>query len=548
MSSPPSSRSTTPTKDVEKEASWSGPEHESTTVGVGGVGKTQRKLTARHIVWIGFGSGIGTGLFIGSGTALANAGPLGVLLAYIITGFILWCVMQCICELAALFPVAGTFSHLVTRCISPAVGMATGVNYWWCYSISVAAELSACAVIVSFWTDITPALTITVAYVLIVGLNFLSVRFYAESEFITSSIKVLLFVGLIILGIIIDLGGGPNGQRLGFHWWKVNGPFQQFPGVSNLALGRFLAFFSAFINSAFTYIGIECVAIAAGESRNPSRDIGRAAKRVVWRILFFYIIGILLIGMLVSANNPDLVTGDSNGNSSPFVIAIRQAGIPALPSIVNACILTSAWSAGNSYLYTASRTLTGLAIDGQAPRIFAQVNRWGVPYASVSASALVGAFAYLSLGSGGAQQAFTWMLNLSTIAGLIAWATLSLAFLRFRSACKVQNVDRDTFPFKGPWQPFTGWFAVISCWIIIIFSGWSVFLKGNWDTASFVASYIGLPIFFVPMALWRLIKGRQAGIVPLNRMDLFSGRMNPEDEVSSPVPTTWYGKLWAWLV
>ncbi|KAM0788358.1 hypothetical protein ACM66B_001498 [Microbotryomycetes sp. NB124-2] len=543
-----SSRSSTPVKDIEKEATWNGPEHESTTVGVGGVGRTHRKLTARHITWIGFGSGIGTGLFIGSGTALANAGPLGVLLAYIITGFILWCVMQCICELAALFPVAGTFPHYVSRAISPAVGMATGWNYWWCYSISVAAELSACAVIVSFWSDISPAVTISVAYALYVLCNFVTVRAYAESEFYSSIIKVLLFVGLIIVGVVIDLGGGPNGQRIGFHWWKVDGAFQQFPGVENLALGRFLAFFSAFINSAFTYIGIECVAIAAGESRNPSRDIGRAAKRVVWRILFFYIIGILLVGMLVSANNPDLVTGDSNGNSSPFVIAIRQAGIPVLPSIVNACILTSAWSAGNSYLYTASRTLTGMAIDGQAPLIFAQVNRWGVPYFSVLASALVGAFAYLSLGSGGAQQTFTWMLNLSTIAGLIAWATLALAFLRFRSACIVQNVDRDTFPFKGPFQPYTGWFAFISCWVIIIFSGWSVFLKGNWDTASFIASYIGLPIFFVPMIAWRVIKGKSAGIVPLNRMDLFSGRMNPEDEVASLPPTTWYGKVWAWLV
>ncbi|KAK4058381.1 hypothetical protein OIO90_000539 [Microbotryomycetes sp. JL221] len=536
-SSEKTSRSSTPVKDVEK-ATWTQPEHEQ-TVGVGGVGKTQRRLNSRHITWIGIGSGIGTGLFIGSGTALANAGPLGVLLAYIITGFILWCVMQCICELAALFPVAGTFSHYVTRTISPSVGMATGWNYWWCYSISVAAELSACAIIVSFWSEsVSPAITISVAYVLYVALNFLPVTWYAESEFIFSTIKVLLFVGLIILGIIIDLGGGPSGQRLGFHWWKQDGAFQQFPGIENLALGRFLAFFSAFINAAFTYIGIECTAIAAGESKNPSRDIPRAARRVVFRILFFYITGILLVGMLVSANNEDLVSADSNGNGSPFVIAIRQAGIPVLPSIVNACILTSAWSAGNAYLYTASRTLMGLSIDGQAPKVFSRVNKQGVPVYAVLATSLVGAFAYLSLGSGGAQEAFTWMLNLSTIAGLIAWATLSWAFLRFRDACKVQRVDRNEFPFKSPLQPFIGWFAVISCWIIIIFSGWSVFLAGSWDTGSFVASYIGLPIFFVPMAVWRLVHGKSAGMVSLTQMDLFSGRINPEDEVVEPAPHT----------
>lgn len=137
------------------------------------------------------------------------------------------------------------------------------------------------------------------------------------------------------------------------------------------------------INAAYTFIGIECVAIAAAESTNPSRHVPKAIRRVVWRILFFYIFGVLIVGMIVSANNPLLTSDTGDANSSPFVIAIRDAGIPVLPSFINACILTSAWSAGNAYLWTASRTLVGMSIDRQAPQIFSRVNRWGVPYYSV---------------------------------------------------------------------------------------------------------------------------------------------------------------------
>ncbi|ORY79289.1 putative amino acid permease [Leucosporidium creatinivorum] len=504
-------------------------------VGVGGVGRTHRKLKNRHIAMIGFGSGIGTGLFVGTGSALANAGPLGLLLAYSITGGILWCVMQCIGEMATLIPTAGTFPHFATRFISPSVGFSLALSYFYCYAISVASELSAAAVLVSFWApDLSPAVTISVGLVALIALNFVGVNWYGESEVIFSSIKILLFVGLIILGIVLDLGGGPDHKRLGFHYWKVDGPFQEF-----------LAFWSAFINAGYTYIGIECVAIAAGEASQPSKQIPRAVKRVVWRILICYIGAVLVIGVLVSANDPDLVTGTGNANSSPFVIAIRRAGIPALPSIINAAVLTSAWSAGNSYLYVASRTLLAMSLDKQAPEIFSRVNKHGVPIYAVGFSSLFGFLAYLSLGSGGAGLAFTWLLNLSTIAGLIAWGTLCFAFIRFHRACKVQGVDRNTLPFKSNFQPYTAWFGFISTVVIIIFSGWSVFLDGQWDTSSFFASYIGIPIFVVPIIAWAIIKK-----TPFHRasaMDLWSGRLSPEDEVPEPKPTTRIGKFFDYL-
>ncbi|CAD0031563.1 unnamed protein product [Aureobasidium pullulans] len=413
--------------------------------GVGGVGHTHRRLKARHVTFIGFGGGIGTGLFIGTGSALASAGPLGLLLAYSVV-------------------------------------------------------VSAAAVVVSYWTDITPAVVITVGLVAILAINLMNVRFFGEAEVITASIKILCFLGLVIVSIVITSGGAPNGESIGFRYWKHPGTFTDYNGIKGNT-GHFLAFFSAFINASFSYIGVETVIVAAAETMNPHKAIPKAVHRVTYRILFFYVLGTLLIGMIVPSNDPNLVSGTGNANSSPWVIAIKNSGISVLPSIVNACILISAWSAGNSYCYIGSRMLVALAADHQMPQFFAKVNRQGVPYYAVLASFAFGPLAYLSLGSGGASQAFTWLLNLSTVAGF---------------------------------------------GIITIFSGFSVFLKGNWDTGSFFASYIGIAIYIIPYVVWKIVK--RTKIARASEIDLYSGRFDPAGAVKEKEPVTKWEKFLDWLL
>ncbi|GAA5941053.1 hypothetical protein JCM21900_001741 [Sporobolomyces salmonicolor] len=512
--------------------------------GVGGVGKTQRRLKARHITFIGIGGGIGTGLFIGTGSALAKAGPLGLLLAFIIVGMILWCVMESIGELATLLPVAGSFPHYLTRTVDPAVGFTLALSYGYCYTIAIASEVSAAAVVVSYWTDISPALVISLGLAAIFAVNMMSVRAYGEIEVVTASLKVLCFLGLIIVALVITLGGAPDHDRRGFRYWHHPGAFTQYDDISGTT-GRFLAFLAAFVNAAFSFIGVETVVVAAGEAANPHKSIPKAVKRVTFRISFFYILGALLIGMIVPYNDPNLASGTGNANSSPWVIAIKNAGIPALDSIVNACILTSAWSAGNSYCYVGARIINAMAIDRQAPQFFSKVNRLGVPYYAVIASFAFGPLAYLSLGSGGAAQAFAWLLNLSTVAGLLAWMSLCFAYIRFHKACKVQGVSRDTFPFKGRFQPYTAWFGFCGSLIITLIQGFSVFLKGNWSASDFVASYVGIPIFIVPAILWKVIK--RSRTVRASEMDLWSGRFDSSKAEPEPEPTTRWGKFVDWL-
>lgn len=362
---------------------------------VGGRGATQRRLKNYQVSMIGFCGGIGTGLFVGTGSAYADAGPAGLLLAYIVIGFVLWCVMQSIAELATLLPTAGSFPHWATRFIDPAVGFSLAITYGYCYTIAIASEVSASAVIVSYWTDITPAVVITVGLVLILAINLMSVRFYGESEVIAGAIKVLCFVGLVFVAIVITSGGGPNHQTIGFRYWHNPGAWTNYNGITG-PTGHFLGFLSAFVNASFSFVGVETVVITAAESVDPHYSIPKAARRVTYRIAFFYILGALLIGLIVSPTNKDLVSGSGNANSSPWVIAIKQAGISALPSIVNACILISAWSAGNSYCWVGSRMIVAMTTDRQLPQVFGRVNKMGVPYVAVITSWLFGPLAYLS--------------------------------------------------------------------------------------------------------------------------------------------------------
>ncbi|KKY18685.1 putative amino acid permease [Phaeomoniella chlamydospora] len=491
---------------------------------VGGHGGTHRRLRNYQVTMIGFCSGIGTGLFIGSGAAYAKAGPAGLLLAYGIVGIVLWCVMQSISELATLFPTAGSFPHWATRFIDPAVGFSLAISYGYCYTIAIASEVSASAVIVAYWTDITPAVVITVGLVLILAINLMNVRYYGEVEVVTGAVKVLCFLGLVIVSIVITSGGAPNHDAIGFRYWHNPGPWTNYDGITG-STGHFLGFLAAFVNASFSYIGIETVVIAAAEAIDPHHAIPRAARRVTYRISFFYILGSFLIGLIVSSGNADLVSGSGNANSSPFVIAIKQAGIKALPSIVNACILVSAWSAGNSYCWVGSRMIVAMTTDRQLPRIFGRTTSKGVPWVAVITAWLFGPLAYLSLGSGGAAQAFTWLLSLSTVAGLIAWATLSFCYIRFHAALKAQGISRDTLPWKGPFQPYTAWVGFIGSTIITLINGFSVFLKGNWSGSDFVASYVGIPIFIVPIIVWKLVK--RTKFIRASNVDLWSGRLNP---------------------
>lgn len=291
-----------------------------------------------------------------------------------------------------------------------------------------------------------------------------------------SAIKVITIVGLIILSLILMCGGGPNHDKIGFRYWRNPGPFAQISinggdGVIGGRWGQFLAFWNVFVQAAFSFIGTEIIGTTLGEAENPRRTVPRAIKRVFYRLVIFYVLGIFFISVLVPYDDPKLLSDHSNATASPFVIAIERAGIKGLPSVINAVILTSAWSAGNSDLYAASRTLYALALEGMAPKCLRYCTRRGLPLWCVVITALFGPLAYLACGGKGANLAFDWLYNLSAISGLLCWWAILLSYLRFYYGLKKQGLTRDSHPYQAPWQPWLSWYGFIWFTLIILFNG-----------------------------------------------------------------------------
>ncbi|KAK5093108.1 hypothetical protein LTR70_004956 [Exophiala xenobiotica] len=348
-------------------------------------GYVSRGLKSRHIQFIALGGTIGTGLFLGIGRAFSTGGPLSILLGYSFVGLAVFAMMMSLGEMATWLPLPGSIPQFATRYIEPAAGFATGWNTWYSNAITLCAEISAAATVIQYWEgarDINPAAWIGLILAIILFLNIFAVSIYGEAEFIFASIKIITIIGLLILCLIIDVGGVPGQKRLGFQYWNNPGAMKTYIASGNT--GRFLGFWATMVNAAFSYGGVEMVAVAAGEAENPRHNIPKAVRRVFYRILCFYILGSLAIGLLVPYNDANLLQAIADGEpgaaASPWVIAIKRANIDALPSIINAVILTSATSSGNAFLYTGSRYLFALAQTKQAPRIFLKCTKNGVPY------------------------------------------------------------------------------------------------------------------------------------------------------------------------
>ncbi|KAI0743645.1 amino acid permease/ SLC12A domain-containing protein [Daedaleopsis nitida] len=508
----------------------------------------KRQMKNRHIAMIRQDrvGVIGTGLFLGTATALAGGGPIGLLLGYMLIGTICYCVMISLGEMAAFLPIPGGHITFAERFVDAPLSFALGWLYWYGWSLLLPAELSAASVVISYWnTSVNPAIWVTMCLAVVVIINVLGAGAYGESEFIFSSIKVITVSGLIILGIVLDLGGGPNHDRIGFRYWKNPGPFVQYDNIAG-AKGRFLGWMAVTSQAAFSFVGTELVAIAGAEVKNPRRNIPKAIRRVYIRILLFYIGGTAVIGFLVPSNDKRLNLADGTAAASPFVIAISNAGIKILPSIINGAILTSAWSAANSDLYASSRALYSLALNGNAPRVFMKLTRHGLPWVSVATCACFAFLAFLGTSSG-SGRVFGWFVNLTAVAGLSSWFGISVTYIRFHRGLKAQGIDRKTLPYKTSLQPFAAWYAAIACFVAVLFSGWSVFLKGHWRVDTFVTNYLPMvlfPLFYFGAKIWT-----RAPLVPYAKMDFKTGLQEILDaSVDEPPPRNWVERVWSWVV
>ena len=439
----------------------------------------KRGLKNRHLQMIALGGAIGTGLFYGSASTIALAGP-AVMLSYLIGGVVIFFIMRMLGEMAVDEPVSGSFSYYATKYWGKFPGFLSGWNYWFNYVLVSMAELTAVGIYMQFWyPDMPQWIAALVCLVVITAVNLINVRLYGEFEFWMALVKISAIVLMIVLGLGLLIGSGqPFPDNISNIW--QNGGFMP-NGWWGLALSITVVMFS--------FGGIELIGITAGEAENPDHTIPKAINQVIWRILIFYVGTMAVLMALWPWNKVGM-------EASPFVQIFSNVGVPAAAHILNFVVLTAAVSVYNSAIYSNSRMLYGLAMKNEAPEFLGKLSKRGVPvngiFVSSGITLLCVALNYFFPG-----KVFMVLMSVATIAATISWMTITITHLKFRAKCLSEG---KATKFKSPFYPVINYICM-------------AFLFGVWGFMTQIEdmklAVIILPIWLLLLWLGYKIKGEK---------------------------------------
>ncbi|MEU6737349.1 amino acid permease [Streptomyces physcomitrii] len=388
----------------------------------------QAGLKNRHLSMIAIGGVIGAGLFVGSASGIAAAGP-GILLSYALVGTMVVLVMRMLGEMAAADPSSGSFSAYADRALGRWAGFSIGWLYWFFWVVVLAIEATAGAVILEGWMPAVPqwGWALIVMAVLTVT-NLVSVGSFGEFEFWFAGIKVFAIGAFIVIGGLAVFGVLPGSDGGG-------------DGFSNLTShGGFLphgadAILTGVLMVVFSFMGSEIVTLAAGESSDPRRAVSKATNSVIWRIAVFYLGSIFVVVALLPWDS------DAIQEKGSYVAAMDEIGIPHAGQVMNVIVLTAVLSCLNSGLYTASRMAFSLGGRGDAPKSFARTTARGVPQTAILSSVAFG-FLAVWFNYQWPDTVFEFLLNSSGAVALFVWLVICLSQLRMRRIILRENPER----------------------------------------------------------------------------------------------------------
>jgi aromatic amino acid transport protein AroP len=402
--------------------------------------RLHRGLKSRHIQLMALGGAIGTGLFLGVAETVRLAGP-SVLLGYAIAGLIAFLIMRQLSEMMVDEPVAGSFGHFADKYCGRFAGFVSGWNYWVLYVLVSMAELSAVGIYVQYWFPNVPTWVSALGcFLLANGISLINVRAFGESEFWFSVIKVAAIVAMIVYGVFLLASGGAGPQASVANLWTHGGFFAH--GIKGLVMSMAIIMFS--------FGGLEVIGITAAEAADPSRSIPRATNQTLWRILVFYVGALAVLLSLYPWDQ--IVPG-----ASPFVLIFKALDAGVVAHVLNIVVLTAALSVYNSCVYSNSRMLYGLAVQGHAPRALLRVNERGVPLASLAVSAVATALC-VGVNYAVPGKALGLLMGLAVAGMLINWAMISWSHLRFRAAKRAAG---QATAFPSPLYPLTNWACLL---------------------------------------------------------------------------------------
>jgi S-methylmethionine transporter len=412
-------------------------------------------MGSRHLVMIAMGGVIGSGLFLSSGYTISQAGPLGAVLAYLVGAFVVYLVMACLGELAIAYPVSGAFHIYAARSIGPATGFTTAWLYWLCWAVAIGSEFTASGLLMQRWFPGVDVWVWCVVFALILfSLNAISSRVFGESEFWFSIIKVGAIVVLIVLGGAALFGfhplAGGDHPVLFSNFATSAGLFPNgFTGVLVTALAVFYAF-----------SGSELIGVAAGETAEPEKNIPKAMRTTVIRLLIFFVGAIAVIAATIPYDQVGL-------DESPFVTVFSAIGIPFAADMMNFVIITALLSAGNSGLFSCARMLFSLAEEGHAPKAFRRLTRRGIPLLALSVS-MVGGLASLICSVVAPETVYLALVSVAGFAVVGVWMSIAASHFFHRRAFVKAGGDVAALAYKAPFFPLVPVLAFTLCLVSLV--------------------------------------------------------------------------------
>jgi S-methylmethionine transporter len=401
----------------------------------------RRAMSARHLVMIALGGVIGSGLFLSSGYTIHQAGPLGAVLAYLLGAFVVWLVMVCLGELAVVYPVSGSIHIYAARTMGPATGFVTAWLYWLCWVVALGSEFTASGILMQRWF---PGVDVWVWCLVFAGilftLNAISARVFGETEFWFAAIKVVAILALIVLGTMAIFGFTPLSSSP--HEAVLLSNFETPDGLLPAGLGGVLITSLAVF---YAFSGAELVGVAAGETKDPGRNIPRALRSTVLRLLVLFVCSITVIAALLPYEKAGL-------SSSPFVDVFEYVGVPYAADIMNFVVITALLSVGNSGLYSCARMLFSLAEEGYAPRSFTRLTRRGIPMVALLVSLAIGLVSLISSVIA-AETVYLVLVSIAGFAAVAVWMSIVAAQYFHRRAFVRGGGDVSTLVYRTPFYP-----------------------------------------------------------------------------------------------
>ena len=402
----------------------------------------QQHLSSAQMVMIAIGGAVGTGLFMGSAFAIGFAGP-AVLLSYAIGAFIALLLIGCLGEMTVAHPTSGSFGAYAEYYLGPMAGFVLRYAYWAALVLAVGMEVTAVGIYMAYWFPAVPQwVWVGVFSIVLIGINLRSVKVYGATEYLFSSIKVAAIVAFVLVGSYIVFGAKIPG--VGLANYDVGGGFWA-KGFHGMWLGVIVAMFS--------YLGVEAIAVAAGEAQHPEKAVQSAMKTTVLRLVLFYLLTLALVLAIMPWTE---IVSHNTVQTSPFVRVMEIINIPYAAGVLNFVVLVAALSAMNSQLYTTSRMMFSLARAKQAPTVFGRTNKAAVPVLAILISSL-GAPVAVFVNAFWPEQSLVWMISIAIFGAMFAWLMIFVTPLAFRRRRRKEGLAPVSFRMWGfPWLTLLG--------------------------------------------------------------------------------------------